>query len=269
MLALWLPLLTVLSQPSGVPQITPKHSPSETPPEALICISKADRTTFADVQKGRCPEPTTRAPTDAWFSVQLQADAPDSVLYSSEVHALKHGELELSLSGGPPHRVHTFDALATRPYYDGRLSFPITTSANRPASLLLRMCILDRRQLYRTERQVMIMARLGMQQAPGEPLLLARRVYGADANHGALSCAVCNAPDRLLSNFPTATTLNHVAKSLSEAKGSFRSGCWSARSPPPKRHDIAREGPRLTRTYSSPQCQFQLIVEYFSAKECC
>lgn len=163
-LALWLPLLTLFLQPSDVPQITPKHSPSEMPQSSPICISKADRATFADVRQGRCPEATTRAPADVWFAVQLPAGAPDAVLYSSEIHALKQGELELSLNGGPPCRVHTFDALATRPYYDGRLSFPISTSADRPTSLLLRMRILDERQLYRTERQVMIISCLGMQQ---------------------------------------------------------------------------------------------------------
>lgn len=163
-LAAWLPLLAVLSQPSNSPQITPQNSPTEMPPSSLICVSKANLATFADVREGRCPEATTLAPADVWFAAELPAGAPDAVLYSSEIHALKRGELELSINGGLPRRVHTFDAIATRPYYDGRLSFPIATSVDRPTSLLLRMRILDERQLYRTERQVMLRSRMGMQQ---------------------------------------------------------------------------------------------------------
>lgn len=162
-LALMLSVQAVLPQSSAAPRLEPTESPRELPSAARICVSRADRVTFAEVQKGLCPEATTQVPADVWFAAQLPAGTPEAVLYSSELHALKRGELELSMNGEPPRRVHALDALATRPYHDGRLSFVIPASVERPTSLLLRMRILDSRQLYRTHRQVMIVSRVGAQ----------------------------------------------------------------------------------------------------------
>ncbi len=163
-LSLWLRLVLQLALPGDLPQVTPTASPSELPAAARLCTCQAGAATFAEIRKGRCPGSTTRAPADVWFAVQLPAAAKEAVLYTSEVHALRPAELELSINGGPAQRVHTFDALSSRPYYDARLALPIATSPMQPTALLLRMRIVDERQLHRAERQVLLRTRLGMQQ---------------------------------------------------------------------------------------------------------
>lgn len=163
-LALWLTLLTLFPQFADAPTLHPSDVPAALPASALICVSTADRATFDDLRRGHCPHMTTRAPADAWFALQLPANAVESVLYTSEVYALKHGQLEVSIDGREPLRVYAFDPIATRPYYDARLAVPLRPAADRSTSLLLRMRIRDQRQLRHPEQQVMIVSRVGAQQ---------------------------------------------------------------------------------------------------------
>lgn len=163
-LVLWFPLWMLIPHPDQPPQISPTHSSTALPPSAIVCITKAGRATPSDIRQNRCPDATKQAPADVWFAVELPADSPDAVLYTTEIHALRRGELELSINEGLSRRVHSFDPLWTRPYYDGRLSVPVPSGAGKTTSLLLRMRIFDERQLYKPEQHVMIVSSVGMQQ---------------------------------------------------------------------------------------------------------
>ncbi len=127
------------------------------PATTVVCVATAGAASTAAVRQGQCPSPTRRVPADVWLRLDVAADAIDAVLISTDLYAIKFGELEVFIDGAPPVLVRARDPLAVRPYYDGRLAVPIRTAADRTTSVLARIRVVDQRQLARPERNLLLL----------------------------------------------------------------------------------------------------------------
>ncbi len=143
--------------PTVTPTVTATDIPTPLPASARICTAASDKASFAQVRAGVCPFPTTRTPADVFLHVHLPPRKEELIVFSSDLFAIKSGQLAVSVSGAEPVSVQPTDPLRSRPFPDGRLAVPITPSPTEESSLLIRLRIRDQRQLVHPERLILLL----------------------------------------------------------------------------------------------------------------